>query len=137
MPERLERLAEAQSPGLATVHTPDRQVTSLQHVVNVSQSERDALAKELQQADAGPTNRTPVPWSRRCRFKASRCTTGFSWSHLMMPKHVPNDDEIRLQDRQADQHEVVLHGDLKRVEGVNHVMEITTVHLSSVASVVS
>ena len=60
----------------------------------------------------------------------------------MMPQFVPNDVTIWLQDRQAEQHEAPLHGDLQHVsdlgkvvaEGVNHFIEITRVQPSSVAN---
>ena len=145
--ECLERLLNAQSRVPSVVHPPDsgEQVTSLQQMVNMLQSERDALAKELHGARCGPDDQDirlvakKQAVSRQAGSRRDpRCPIP------MMPQYVPNDVTNWLQDRQAE-HEALLQGDLQHVsdlgkvmaEGVTHLFEITKVQPSPVANMIT
>ena len=146
--ERLERLVHAQSRVPTVVHPPDsgEQVTTLQQMVNMLQSERDALAKELHEARCGADDQDIRPVAK----KQAVARQAGSWRDPrcpipMMPQYVPNDVTNWLRDRQAEQHEALLQGDLQHVsdlgrviaEGVTHLIEITNVQPSSVANMIT
>ena len=113
-------------------------------MVNVLQSERDALAKELQVMCATEEDARPVAKKQA----VARLTTSH-WEVQgaipLMLRHVPNDMMSWLQDRHAEQHDALLMGDLHPVpelgqamsEGVKHLAEITSVQPSSVANMVT
>ena len=145
--ERLERLVNTQPRAPSTVFPPESgdQVLSLQEMVNVLQSERDALMKELHESrgiddqDIRPPVKKQAVSRQVGPRREPRCAIP------VMPQFVPNDVTNWLQDRQAEQHEALLQGDLQHVselgrvmsEGVNHLIEITSVQPSSVANMIT
>ena len=140
---RLERL-RSEAAQCADRQDPGSQVASLQQMVNLLQSERDALAKELQVMCATEEDVRPVAKKQA----VARWTTSHrevQGAVPLMPRHVPNDMMAWLQDRQAEQHDALLRGDLHHVtelgqamsEGVKHLAEITSVQPSSVANMVT
>ena len=136
---RLERL-RSEAAQCADRQDPGSQVASLQQMVNLLQSERDALAKELQVMCATEEDVRPVAKKQA----VARLTTSHREVQGAM-RHVPNDMMSWLQDRQAEQHDALLMGDLHHVtelgqamsEGVKHLAEITSVQPSSVANMVT
>ena len=107
---------------------------TLQQMVNMLHSERDGLAKELHEARCGADDRDIRPVAKKQALSRQagsrrdpRCPIP------MMPQYVPNDVTNWLHDRQAEQHDVLLQGDLQHVsdlgrvmaEGVTHLIEIT------------
>ena len=101
-----------QGSGPVVLSESGEQVLSLRHMVNVLQSERDALAKELHEARCGaddPDTRPAVKKHAVSRQVGSRrdprCTVP------VMRQFVPNEVTTWLQDRQAEQHEALLQGD--------------------------
>ena len=145
--ERLQRLVNTQPRAPSTVFPPETgdQVLSLQQMVNVLQSERDALMKELHEVrgaddqDIRPAVKKQAVSRQVGSHREPRCAIP------MMPQFVPNDVTNWLQDRQAEQHEALLQGDLQHVselgrvmsEGVNHLIEITSLQPSSVANMIT
>ena len=146
--ERLERLVSTPPHAPSTVFSPESgdQVLSLQQMVNVLQSERDALAKELHEVRCGADDQDIRPTVKKqavSRQVGSRREPRRPVP--VMPQFVPNDVTNWLQDRQAEQHEALLQGDLQHVsemgrvvsEGVNHLIELTSVQPSSVANMIT
>ena len=140
---RLERF-NPRRPSVQTVRIPDHRWRHSNKLVNLLQSERDALAKELKVMCATEEDVRPVA--------KKQAVTRLAISHrevqgaiLLMLRHVPNDMMSWLQDRQAEQHDALMMGDLHHVtelgqamsEGVKHLAEITSVQLSSVANMVT
>ena len=90
------------------------QVASLQQMVNLLQSERDALAKELQVMFATEEDVRPVA--------KKQAVARLAISHWevhgvvpLMPRHVPDDVMSLLLDRQAEQHDALMMGYLHHV----------------------
>ena len=140
---RLERL-RSEAAQCADRQDSGSQVASLQQMVNLLQSERDALAKELHVLCAKEEDVRPVA--------KKQAVARLAISHRevqgvvpLMPRHVPNDMMSWLQDRQAEQHYALMMGDFHHVtelgqamsEGVKHLAEITIVQPSSVANMVT
>ena len=127
--ERLERLVNTQPRAPSTVFPPESgdQVLSLQHMVNVLQSERDALVKELHEVrgaddqDIRPAVKKQAVSRQVGSRREQRCPV------RVMPQFVPNDGDL--------QHV----SELGRVmsEGVNHLIEITSLQPSSVANMIT
>ena len=127
----LERLVHAQSRVPSEVHPsdPGEQVTTLQQMVNMLQSERDALAKELHEARCGADDQDIRPVAKKqavARQAGSRRDPRCPIP--MMPRYGPNDVTNWLQDRQAEQHEALLQGDLQHVSDFGRVMAEGVTH---------
>ena len=110
---RLERL-RSEAAQCADRQDSGSQVASLQQMVNLLQSERDALAKELQVMCATEEDVRPVA--------KKQAVARLAISHWevrgvvpLMPRHVPNDVMSWLQDRKAEQHDALMMGDLHHV----------------------
>ena len=117
--ERLQRLVNTQPRALSTVFLPESgdQVLSLQQMVNVLQSERDALVKELHKDQDIHLAVKKQAVSRQVGSRREpRCAIP------VMPQFVPNDVTNRLQDR--------LQGDLQHVSELGTVMSEGVNHLS-------
>ena len=130
------------------VHPPDsEEVTSIQQMVNMLQTKRDTLAKELQEARCGADDQDVrlVAKKQSVSRQAAGSRRDLRCPISMMPQCVSNDVTIWLQDHQEEQYEALLHGDLQHVsdsgkvmaEGVNHFIEITRVQPSSVANMIT
>ena len=131
---RLAQCADRQDSG--------SQVASLQRMVNLLQSERDALAKELQVMCATEEDVRPVA-KKQAVARLAISHREVQGAVPLMPRHVPNDVMSWLQDRQAEQHDALMMGDLHHItelgqamsDGVKHLAE--SVQLSSVANMVT
>ena len=101
-------------------------------MVNLLQSERDALAKELQVMCATEEDVRPEA-KKQAVARLAISHREVQGAVPLMPRHVPNDMMSWLQDRQAEQHDAVMMGDLHHVtelgqamsEGVKHLAEIS------------
>ena len=140
---KLQRL-QSEAAQCADRQDSGSQVASLQQMVKLLQSERDALAKELQVMCATEEDVRPVA-KKQAAARLAISHREVQGAVPLMPRHVPNDVMSWLQDRQAEQHDALMMGDLHHVtelgqamsEGVKHLEEITSVQPSSVANMVT
>ena len=146
--ERLERLVDEQSRCPETPDTlPRSQVTALQQMVNLLQSERDALAKELTAARCTISeDQTIHPAVKKQAVSRQASSRQDAHGRIpLMPCHVPNDITNWLEDRQADSQEALAQGDLRSLpelsrmlsEGARHLTELCSPQPSSVATMVT
>ena len=106
---RLERL-RSEAAQCADRQESGSQVASLQQMVNLLHSERDALAKELQVMCATEEDVRSVA--------KKQAVARLAISHREVQGAMPNDVMSWLQDRQAEQHDALMMGDLPSRHGV-------------------
>ena len=126
---------------------PGSQVTALQQMVNLLQSERDALAKELTAARSTISeDQTSHPAVKKQAVSRQASSRRDAHGRIpLMPCRVPNDITNWLEDRQADFQEALAQGDLRSLpelsrmlsEGARHLTELCSPQPSSGANMVT